>query len=140
MEKFIALESVLDIYDTRRVWYYIPGFNGYELSNDGYIRSLKHYKRYPFGILIRAKLNPKDGNDPIFELSNNNNERINISRSQIFNLVKENKRQITGYPRLTVVTDYQSRNPRELVHKKYKEFDKTPRAPKFTIIDENIKL
>ena len=48
---YTPVEYVLNPYDDR-LWYYIPGFNGYELSNDYYIRSMKHYRKYPFGILL----------------------------------------------------------------------------------------
>ena len=32
-KNFIGVEDVLNIFDTNRVWYYIPGFNGYELAS-----------------------------------------------------------------------------------------------------------
>ena len=53
--KFIPIESVLDINDQNIWWYYIPGFNGYELSSNGLVRSMKHFKKYPFGILIKTR-------------------------------------------------------------------------------------
>lgn len=63
----------MNIYDDR-LWYYIPGFNGYEVSNDGYVRSMKHWRKYPYGILIKPK--SINNGEAIFELSNDNNERI----------------------------------------------------------------
>ena len=52
--KFNDVKYFLDIYDQNRLWYFIPqpGFNGYEVSNDGYVRSIKYYMKYPYGILI----------------------------------------------------------------------------------------
>ena len=52
-ERFTPIQDVLDIYDPNRLWYNIPNFNGYEISNDNYIRSMKHYMKYPYGILIK---------------------------------------------------------------------------------------
>ena len=104
---FIPLEQFLNPADDR--WfYYIPGFNGYEISNDGYVRSMKHYKKYPFGILIQPKKrNGKvvDPEDPTFELSNNNNERVAVKRSQLQYLAATCKYHVTGYPRRTCITD-----------------------------------
>ena len=47
MRKYTPVENCLNIYEPR-YWFYIPGFNGYELSNDGFVRSMKHYRRYPY--------------------------------------------------------------------------------------------
>lgn len=121
--RYIPVEAVLPIY-CDRLWYYIPGFNGYEISNDGYVRSMKHYRAYPFGILIQPKKD-KDGNiidpeDPIFELSDNNNERHAIHRSQLIYLSKNNKLIVNGYPRSTIITDRSSRNDRHFVVRKGK--------------------
>ena len=137
---FIAIEDVLNIYDDR-VWYYIPGFNGYELSNDGIVRSMKHYRVYPFGILIRPKtykgqvIHPQD---PSYELSNDNNERVTVLRSQLAYLAKTNPYHTPGYPRRTTITDPSSRNQRCAIKRKVMFPDKTPRAPQFTLIkDQN---
>lgn len=145
--KFILVEDILSIYDDR-FWYYIPGFNGYEVSNDGFIRSMKHYKKYPFGILIQPRKH-KNGTikypeDPIYELSNNDNERVCLKLSQIMNLALNNIYQITGYPRRTCVTDISPRNQRIFVKKNLQnqsQFDKTLFFPKFNIIkDESDKI
>jgi hypothetical protein len=133
--KFIPLENVLNIYDQNRLWFYIPGFNGYEVSNDGYIRSMKHFRKYPFGIMIK----PKDkirNQDPSYELSDNNNERVTIRLSQIMYLAKVNPYGVSGYPRNTMMSDTQSRNMRAFVKKQLKvpPLDNTPRFPKFTVV------
>lgn len=121
--KYAALENYLNIADSNRLWMYITGFNGYELSNDNYIRSMKHYKQYPYGILITPKKD-KDGNiihpeDPIFELSDNDNNRQTISLSKIIEIVKANP-SIPGYPRFTWQQDISPRNDRHIVKKKQK--------------------
>lgn len=142
--KYLPVEQFLDIYDENRYWMYIPGWNGYEVSNDGYLRSMKHFARYPYGILIRPKtkngvlLSPQD---PIFELSDNNNERQRVHLSQLMHLAITNPYIVSGYPRKTWMSDRQSRNDRHFVNKKLKvpPLDKDAHYAKFTIIDEDIK-
>lgn len=110
---FIKVEDALG-FDENRLWYYIPGFNGYEVSNDGYIRSMKHFRKYPFGILL-SPLRTKKGKllQPLqYELSNNNNDRIIVTLEEIINLAANNPHYTTGYPRKTYVTDNASRNQR----------------------------
>jgi len=140
MNKFIPIETVLSFYDDR-YFYYIPGFNGYEVSNDGIVRSMKHYKKYPFGILIKPRKNKKGivDQDPVYELSNNQNERVSIRLSQIMQLARENPYHVTGYPRRMNITDIAPRNQRCFIKKKikYPPVDNThPRSPRFTIICE----
>ena len=50
---FVRVENYINPMSQDIWWYYIPGFNGYEISNTGIVRSMKHYKKYPYGILIR---------------------------------------------------------------------------------------
>lgn len=109
--KFTGVDSVLNIYDNR-LWYYIPGFNGYEVSNDCYVRSMKHYLRYPYGILITPVTREPYGSscDPLFELSDDNNVRRRIRLSQIVRLAQTNNYNISGYPRATIITDISARN------------------------------
>lgn len=134
-KKFIAVEDVLNIYDPNIWWYYIPGFNGYEVSNTLLVRSMKHHAKFPLGILVKPK---KYGKDPSFELSNNNNERVTIRLSQIVHLAKTNPYAVYGYPRLTIWTDCASRNMRCFLKRQIPTvmLDETPKFPKFTIIDE----
>ena len=110
--RFTAVESVMDIHDRSRVWYYIPGFNGYEVSNDGYIRSMKHYLRYPYGILISPVTREPYGSscDPLFEISDDNNIRRRIRLSQLIHLAMTSNYRAAGYPRHTIITDPTSRN------------------------------
>lgn len=136
--KFIPVEDVLDVNDPNRWWFYIPGFNGYEISNDGYIRSMKHFMKYPYGILIKKK---KDhGTDPSYELSDNNNERKVIRLSQIQYLAKTNPYAVSGYPRRTNISDIASRNQRCFVKNSIQtvpvDKDNMLYYPKFTVIDE----
>ena len=111
-------------------WYYIPGFNGYEISNTGIVRSMKHYKKYPYGILIK----PREVSDPLelftksfceltYELSDNNNERKTIKRSELQYLAASSQNKVQGYPRRTIVTDISPRNMRCFIQRKY---DKVP--------------
>ena len=136
----VSVEDILDIHDTNRVWYYIPNFNGYELSSDNFIRSMKHYKKYPYGMLIQPKKNKKgqiiNPFDPIYTLSNNQNERVEIPLSQIIRLVQANPYKITGYPRTTIMTDIASRNQRCFIKNQTPppQPDKSAHNVKFTIV------
>ena len=40
-------------YDDNRRWICINGYNGYEYSNDGLLRSMKNYKQNPYGKLLK---------------------------------------------------------------------------------------
>ena len=141
MSRFTLVEDVMNVYDENRLWYYLEGYNGYELSNDNYIRSMKHYKKYPFGILIQPKKN-KSGDiispeDPIYEMSNNNNERCTLHLSEIRYIAQHPKYQVTGYPRKTYNLDISSRNQRCFIKKKQSTppgFNTEHFSPKFTII------
>lgn len=142
--KYIGVETVLNIYDANRLWYYIPGWNGYELSNDGYVRSMKHFKKYPYGILItpvkNSSGNIKNPEDPTFEMSDNNNDRRKVHLSELKALAANNTHRVAGYPRATIVSDPFSRNERHFTQKKknrVKPADNTVHSfARFTIIDE----
>lgn len=109
---FKAVEDFIDIFDTNIYWLFIPGFNGYEVSNLGHIRSMKHYVKYPYGILIAPVKREPYGNspDPLYELSDDNNERKRIRLSQIIHLAMTNRFAVAGYPRATIITNSSSRN------------------------------
>lgn len=135
--KYAAVENFFNPFDSSRLWMAITGYNGYELSNDHYVRSMKHYRQYPYGLLITPK---KDKNgeilhpeDPIFELSDNNNNRCNLKLSEIINIVNKNKNNMPGYPRYTWQQDISPRNDRHFVKKeqKYPPLDNTIRYSAF---------
>lgn len=124
---YTPVERYIDPRNTNILWYYIPGFNGYEISNTGIVRSMKHHRKYPFGILIK----PREVKDPIelftknfieltYELSDDYNERHIITRSELLSLAANNKIKVNGYPRLTIIADNSSRNPRC-----FKKYNKT---------------
>lgn len=140
MKKYTPVECCLNVNEPR-YWFYIPGFNGYEISNDGFVRSMKHYRRYPFGIMIKPVSTKSEQNstDPLFILSNNNNERKRVRLSQIAFLAKNNPYAVTGYPRLTIVTDRFSRNNPAFITRnsiKTPPIDNNYYYPKFTIIQD----
>lgn len=131
--KFTLVEHVMDVFDENRVWFYIPNYNGYELSNDGYIRSMKHWRKYPFGLIIRPD---KNG---YYELSNNQNKRVKVKMEEILELIKNNPYHVTGYPRKTYMVDRSSRNQAYFIKDKQPkpQPDNTVKHAKFTIIKEN---
>ena len=114
--KLCAVQDVLNIMDTSRLWYslYPAGFNGYEISNDGYLRSMKLRKKYPYGILI-TPLKDRNKNvihpeDPIFELTDNNNIRKRAHFSDLYNAAMHPVKQMSGYPKYTYIGDGNPRN------------------------------
>lgn len=111
-KRYIPVEDVLNIFDENRLWYYIPSFNGYEVSNDGYLRSMKHYKKYPYGIIIRSidRDSYKGSCDPLYEISDDDNNRHRIRMSQLVYLAATNQFSVRGYPRHTIITSDSSRN------------------------------
>ena len=120
--------------DVNRLWYYIPGFNGYEISNDGYVRSMKHWRRYPYGILLQPLKNSNLSN-PTFTLTNNDNDRVNVSRSTLIELAKKNL-YVKNYPRKTYETDMDSRNRIVMNPKKKPKLDDTKVfTPTFGFVD-----
>lgn len=126
ISKFIPVERYINPLSQDILWYYIPGFNGYEISNTGIVRSMKHYKKYPYGILIRPRevsdpleLFTKVFDDLIYELSDNNNKRQVVRRSELQYLASTNPYYIQGYPRKTIVTDIASRNIKCFIQRQY---------------------
>ena len=49
----IAINAIFNIDTDPQLWYEIPGFNGYEMSDYGLVRSMKYFQRLPFGMLIK---------------------------------------------------------------------------------------
>lgn len=106
----IPVESVFDLETDSQLWYNVPGYNGYEISNLGYVRSMKNFRVYPYGMLLRPKGKDKKGNN-CFELSDDFNRRKILSVEEIWNLAMNNPYKNNSYPRSTWTTDNQSRNP-----------------------------
>ena len=110
---------------------------------------MKHYMKYPYGILVK----PVNGSkDPIFEISDDNNKRKRKKLSELMNLAISNSNKVSGYPRATIVTDINSRNKYVKnnngayvkvyngpgARKYIKQLDETPKYAKFTIIKDEI--
>ena len=119
---FILVEEVMDIHDSSRYWMYIPGFNGYEISNDYYVRSIKHWKKYPFGILLQPRKNKSD-TEPVYSMSNDNNERVSLPLSEIYRLAMSVANCTPGYPRRTIETNKGSRNQKCTIKRPTKQND-----------------
>ena len=49
----------MNYYDDNRRWICINGYNGYEYSNDGLLRSMKNFKVNPMGKLLKKYKNKK---------------------------------------------------------------------------------
>lgn len=131
--KFIEVKDVLGL-GPERLWYYIPGFNGYEISSDGYIRSMKHWRKYPTGILIRTD---KSGR---YELSDNHNKRVKITGPELQQLAMNNKSKQPFYPRKTYQCDDSSRNHRAFIVRDPEPVHVEKRfMPHFTVIEDDLE-
>ena len=71
----------MNYYEDNRQWICIEGYNGYEYSNDGLLRSMKNFKVNPMGKLIKKY---KDKKGYYFILSNNSNERVKVYNNTLF--------------------------------------------------------
>ena len=119
---------------------------------------MKHYMRYPYGILIKPVSTGKYKNspDPLFEISDDNNKRQRIRLSQIMNLAMSSNMAVRGYPRATIISNPSSRNKyvkndngaymkvyngpgvRKLLN--MPPLDNTARYAKFTIIQDGTEM
>lgn len=96
----IPIDQLWSIMIDDQIWYDIPGYNGYQISNFYFIRSFKYSNIYPYGILVSPKRSKeKDIYNPIhymgsienrenviYELSDNDNMRIELSMQEIINM------------------------------------------------------
>ena len=131
MDKKKPIESVINIYDPNIVWAELgPDYKGYQISNTGLVRSMKFFKKYPYGILLE----PTNG---IVKISNSLNQTIQVDIMNIFNSKKKSDFVIPTYSTYT-----RSRNP--LItskskimkdKKKYNDILKQPSGFHFTTID-----
>lgn len=79
----VAVDKVINIYDSRILWFRIPGFPGYEISNTHhYVRSFKSRKRYPYGTLVQWAGKNRD----YIVLTNSNNQRVKLTLDDILKL------------------------------------------------------
>lgn len=62
------------------LWYMIEGFNGYEINENGQVRSMKMMWKDPGHLLKLDKYGR-------YTLSNNKNERIRITPEELLNIV-----------------------------------------------------
>jgi len=98
MKNIVPIENAIDIYNPNILWADLsPQYPGYQLSNTGIIRSMKFYKKYPFGILLEA------GNN-IYKLSNSLNQVEQVNINDLIKIRRE-------YTISTICTNPYSRNP-----------------------------
>ena len=87
-------ETVVNIYDPNILWYKINDFPGYEISNNGYLRSFKSSKKYPYGIILEYY----HSNGNYYSLTCSNNNRYELSSEFIWdNLVDRFQTPSFGY-------------------------------------------
>lgn len=119
------IENVLDVNDESLLWYNIPGYNGYQVSNTNIVRSMKHYKKYSYGILLKS-------NNGLYQLSNSQNQRVTISLKEILELVNNDERS-KSYPYHTYQQPNGTRNQKCTIHRT-NTISTESFVPKFTIV------
>lgn len=66
------------------LWYMIKGFNGYEINEQGIVRSMKMMNADP-GHQLKLYYNKRG--EPYYKLSNNFNKRVNITQRELLDIV-----------------------------------------------------
>ena len=131
MDKKKPIESVINIYDPNIVWAELgPDYKGYQISNTGLVRSMKFFKKYPYGILLESI-------NGIVKISNSLNKTVQLD---IMNIFKSKKKSDFVIPTYSTYT--RSRNPlitsKSKIMKDKKKYDdilKQPSGFHFTTID-----
>ncbi len=142
MNNHIGMEQVIGLYDTETLFYHLHYFPSYEISNrtslHGHlVRSFKSAHKYPYGMLMKPK-NGSDYNDPVYELTDLNNERKLVKLSELLYMAMNPPYAVSGYPRRIYEVDNTCRNDKNFINKKSKcpELDNTERTfPKFKILE-----
>ena len=65
-------------------WYMIDGFNGYEINEEGIVRSMKMMNANP---AHQIKLYARGTPNAYYELSNNFNKRVKVRQKDLIDLV-----------------------------------------------------
>ena len=117
------------MYNDNRIWQCIKGYNGYEYSNDGLLRSMKNFNVNPMGKLLK-RYHDKKGY--YYMLSDNNNDRKKVYETEIMYIVQTDQNPIL---RRTYETDIGSRN--RLVYRPKQKINLNNIVhPRFTIVDD----
>jgi len=75
LSKLIKEEEMDNIF----AWYHIPGFNGYQISESGIVRSMKNMHKDPGHVLKKDKSGK-------YILTNSENERVRISPEELIKI------------------------------------------------------
>ena len=123
----------MNYYDDNRRLICINGYNGYEYSNDGLLRSMKNFKVNPMGKLLKKYKNKKGY---YYILSDDNNNRKKVYEQEILDIIRSDK-----VPRIrrTYETDIDARNrifTKPRTSRQKINLDKYIGIPKFSIIDK----
>lgn len=65
-------------------WYMIEGYNGYEINEEGIVRSMKMMNANP---AHRIKLHCPGSPDAYYILSNNFNKRVKVTQKELLDIV-----------------------------------------------------
>ncbi len=110
--------DVLEVfgYNDEQLWYDIPNFPAYQISNKEYVRSFKCRKQHPLGVILKPR---KTSNGIVYELTDRNNFVRTIGLDQIKNIVAQEKDDpyyTHEVPRNTQSPQSQMRNKRAFIN------------------------
>lgn len=70
-----------------KVWYFIPGFNGYQINSEGIVRSMKMMHKDPGHKLVKDKSGK-------YILTNDNNKRVRISPEELMDMTFNSNKEL----------------------------------------------
>lgn len=122
----IPIERVFDVDNDNQLWYKIPGFNGYEISDHGNVRSMKNFNVYPWGNLVRIT---RTG---YCQLSTNQNMRVTVHVTDLWIMAMEffNVVHPADYPHHTDYVVHSSRNKRCFIDFEKVQIANVPKSKK----------
>lgn len=100
------VDQVFSLNDDK-IWYDIPGFPKYQYCDQGYIRSFKSRKKFPYGVVLGFK---HTSNGDMYSLTDRNNFVRSISFMAIKSIVESSKDILHPYHTFEVPNDNISRN------------------------------
>ena len=96
----IPVEQVFDIFNDKQLWFMIPDYPGYEISNYLNIRSFKFLNQYKYGTVVKIAA------DGSCQLTDKNNLRCKENVNELWPVAYEyfNTIHPVGYPKPTMAT------------------------------------
>lgn len=118
----IDVLEVFGEYDDQ-LWFDIPGFPAYQLSNKGYVRSFKKKYKHPYGTILTPRNTKSNG--IVFELTDKNNISRRIGLSEIERIADRSEAYYTNEVNM-YDPNQSARNKRAFINFNNKSLDEIP--------------